>query len=253
LVEAQELGYAEADPSFDINGMDAAHKLSIISALSFGEFPSLENTNVKGIEKIQTIDHKYARELGYKIKLVGKSSLINGKISKEISPMLVDEDSSLGTVEGVSNVVCINTDYNGTLILEGEGAGEGPTSASVLSDIIDFSQGVKSHLFGKSFDDLIDSVSDVEISKRCYYLRTFLVDQKGSMAKFTSILEKNGISIDQVIQRGGVHLKDEKNSTPVIMLTHPVDTDSINSAFSELINTDLISLNPIFLPVLKDN
>ncbi len=253
LFEAQELGYAEADPSFDINGMDAAHKLSIISALSFGEFPSLENTNVKGIEKIQTIDHKYAKELGYKIKLVGKSSLINGKISKEISPMLVDEDSSLGTVEGVSNVVCINTDYNGTLILEGEGAGEGPTSASVLSDIIDFSQGVKSHLFGKSFDDLIDSVSDVEISKRCYYLRTFLVDQKGSMAKFTSILEKNGISIDQVIQRGGVHLKDEKNSTPVIMLTHPVDTDSINSAFSELINTDLISLNPIFLPVLKDN
>ena len=208
LIEAQELGYAEADPSFDINGMDAAHKLSIISALSFGEFPSLENTNVTGIERIQTIDHKYARELGYKIKLVGKSSLIDGKISKEISPMLVDQDSALGTVEGVSNVVCINTDYNGTLTLEGEGAGEGPTSSSVLSDIIDFSQGTKSHLFGKSFDDLIDSVSNIKISNRCYYLRTFLVDQKGSMAKFTSILEKNGISIDQVIQRGGVHLKD---------------------------------------------
>ncbi len=253
LIEAQELGYAEADPSFDINGMDAAHKLSIISALSFGEFPSLENTNVTGIERIQTIDHKYARELGYKIKLVGKSSLIDGKISKEISPMLVDQDSALGTVEGVSNVVCINTDYNGTLTLEGEGAGEGPTSSSVLSDIIDFSQGTKSHLFGKSFDDLIDSVSNIKISNRCYYLRTFLVDQKGSMAKFTSILEKNGISIDQVIQRGGVHLKDEKNSTPVIMLTHPVDADSINSAFLELINTDLISLNPIFLPVLRDN
>ena len=253
LTEAQELGYAEADPSFDINGMDAAHKLSIISALSFGEFPSLENTNVTGIERIQTIDHKYAKELGYKIKLVAKSSLIDGKISKEISPMLVGEDSALGTTEGVSNVVCINTDYNGTLTLEGEGAGEGPTSSSVLSDIIDFSQGTKSHLFGKSFDDLIDSVSNIKISNRCYYLRTFLVDQKGSMAKFTSILEKNGISIDQVIQRGGVHLKDEKNSTPVIMLTHPVDADSINSAFLELINTDLISLNPIFLPVLRDN
>ena len=253
LTEAQELGYAEADPSFDINGMDAAHKLSIISALSFGEFPSLENTNVTGIERIQTIDHKYAKELGYKIKLVAKSSLIDGKISKEISPMLVGEDSALGTTEGVSNVVCINTDHNGILTLEGEGAGEGPTSASVLSDIIDFSQGIKSHLFGKSFDDLIDSVSNIQILNRCYYLRTFLVDQKGSMAKFTSILEKNGISIDQVIQRGDLHLKDEKNSTPVIMLTHPVDSDSINSAFSELIKTDLISLNPIFLPVLKDN
>ena len=253
LIEAQELGYAEADPLFDINGMDTAHKLSIISALSFGEFPSLENTNITGIDRIQTIDHKYAKELGYKIKLVGKSSLIDGKISKEISPMLVDQDSALGTVEGVSNVVCINTDYNGTLTLEGEGAGEGPTSASVLSDIIDFSQGTKSHLFGKSFNDLTDSVSNIQISNRCYYLRTFLVDQKGSMAKFTSILEKNGISIDQVIQRGGVHLKDEKNSTPVIMLTHPVDSGSIDSAFLELINTDLISLNPIFLPVLKDN
>ena len=105
----------------------------------------------------------------------------------------------------------------------------------------------------KSFDDLYDSTNNNEISKRCYYLRVFLVDQKGSMAKFTSILEKNGISIDQVIQRGDLHLKDEKNSTPVIMLTHPVDSDSINSAFSELIKTDLISLNPIFLPVLKDN
>ena len=247
------MGYAEADPSFDINGMDAAHKLSILSAISFGEFPSLENTSVTGIEKIQTIDHKYAKEFGYKIKLIGKSSLIEGNISKEISPMLVKEDGSLGTVEGVSNVVCVNTDHNGTLILEGEGAGEGPTSASVLSDIVDFAQGIKGHLFNKSFDDLYDSTNNNEISKRCYYLRVFLVDQKGSMAKFTSILEKNGISIDQVIQRGDLHLKDEKNSTPVIMLTHPVDSDSINSAFSELIKTDLISLNPIFLPVLKDN
>ena len=253
LSEAQELGYAEADPSFDINGMDAAHKLSILSAIGFGEFPSLENTSVIGIENIQTIDHKYAKEFGYKIKLIGKSSLVEGSISKEISPMLVKEDGSLGTVEGVSNVVCINTDYNGTLILEGEGAGEGPTSASVLSDIVDFAQGIKSHLFNKPFDDLFDSTNNNEISKRCYYLRVFLVDQKGSMAKFTSILEKNGISIDQVIQRGDLHLKDEKNSTPVIILTHPVDSDSINSAFSELIKTDLISLNPIFLPVLKDN
>ena len=253
LSEAQELGYAEADPSFDINGMDAAHKLSILSAIGFGEFPSLENTSVIGIENIQTIDHKYAKEFGYKIKLIGKSSLIEGNISKEISPMLVKEDGSLGTVEGVSNVVCINTDYNGTLILEGEGAGEGPTSASVLSDIVDFAQGIKSHLFNKPFDDLFDSTNNNEISKRCYYLRVFLVDQKGSMAKFTSILEKNGISIDQVIQRGDLHLKDEKNFTPVIILTHPVDSDSINSAFSELIKTDLISLNPIFLPVLKDN
>ena len=253
LVEAQKLGYAEADPSFDINGMDAAHKLSILSAISFGEFPSLENTKVMGIEEIQTIDHKYANEFGYKIKLVCKSSLFEEKISKEVSPMLVKIDSSLGTVEGVSNVVCINTNHNGTLILEGEGAGEGPTSASVLSDIIDFSQGVKSHLFGKSFDDLTDSVNNTKILNRCYYLRVFLVDQRGSMAKLTSILEKNSISIDQVIQRGDVHLMDEKNFTPVIILTHPVDSDSINSAFSELINTDLISLNPIFLPVLKDN
>ena len=253
LSEAKKLGYAEADPSYDINGLDAAHKLSILSALSYGEFPSLEDIQIKGIENILTLDHKYANEFGYKIKLVGSSILNKGNIIKEVSPTLVGKNSPLGTVEGVSNVICLNTSHNGTLILEGEGAGEGPTSASVLSDIIDFSNDIKCHFFNKNFSDLVEPSDNNNILLRCYYLRVFLVDEKGSMAKLTSILEKNSISIDQVIQRGDLHLKDEKNSTPVIMLTHPIDSESINSSFSELIKTDLILLDPIFLPVLKDN
>ena len=166
---------------------------------------------------------------------------------------MVKVDSSLGSVSNVSNVVCINTEYNGTLVLEGEGAGEGPTSSSVLSDVVDYAMGIKHHLFNKKYINLSDPVSYKNFIERCYYLRVFLVDQKGAMSNLTSILGKNGISIDQVIQRGGVHLKDEKIFTPVIMLTHPIDSESIDSAFSELINSDLISMDPIFLPVLKDN
>ena len=166
---------------------------------------------------------------------------------------MVKIESSLGTVSNVSNVVCITTEYNGTLVLEGEGAGEGPTSSSVLSDVVDYSMNTRNYLFNKKSSDLSDPIVNKDLIERCYYLRVFLADQKGAMSNLTSILGKNGISIDQVIQRGGVHLKDEKNFTPVIMLTHPVDSDSIDSAFSELIKTDLISMDPIFLPVLKDN
>ena len=253
LVEAQKLGYAESDPSFDINGLDAAHKLSIINSLCFSEFPSLESISVKGIENILTLDHKYAHEFGYSIKLIASSSNIDGNLIKEVAPTLVKVDSSLGSVSNVSNVVCINTEYNGTIVLEGEGAGEGPTSSSVLSDIVDYAMDIKYHLFNKKHTKLSDPVSHKNLIERCYYLRVFLVDQKGAMSNLTSILGKNGISIDQVIQRGGVHFKDEKNFTPVIMLTHPIDSESIDSAFSELINSDLISMDPIFLPVLKDN
>ena len=253
LLEAQNLGYAESDPSFDINGLDAAHKLSIINSLCFSEFPSLEGISVQGIENILTLDHKYANEFGYNIKLIGSSSNIEGSLRKEVSPTLVKINSSLGSVSNVSNVVCINTEYSGTLVLEGEGAGEGPTSSSVLSDVVDFALDIKHHLFNKRHSELTDPVSNKNFIERCYYLRVFLADQKGAMSNLTSILGKNGISIDQVIQRGGIHLKDEKNFTPVIMLTHPIDSESIDSAFSELINTDLISMDPIFLPVLKDN
>ncbi|MDA9905032.1 homoserine dehydrogenase [Hyphomicrobiales bacterium] len=253
LLEAQNLGYAEADPSLDINGLDAAHKLSIINSLCFAEFPSLESISIKGIEDILTLDHKYAQEFGYNIKLIASSSNKGGNLRKEVAPTLVKIESSLGTVSNVSNVVCITTEYNGTLVLEGEGAGEGPTSSSVLSDVVDYSMNTRNYLFNKKSSDLSDPIVNKDLIERCYYLRVFLADQKGAMSNLTSILGKNGISIDQVIQRGGVHLKDEKNFTPVIMLTHPVDSDSIDSAFSELIKTDLISMDPIFLPVLKDN
>ena len=141
-----------------------------------------------------------AKEFGYKIKLIGKSSLVEGSISKEISPMLVKEDGSLGTVEGVSNVVCINTDHNGTLILEGEGAGEGPTSASVLSDIVDFAQGIKSHLFNKSFDDLFDSTNNNEI----YTVRK---SRKNAANWYESHLNWLGINLEKVCSKFGKCVK----------------------------------------------
>lgn len=252
LGEAQELGYAESDPTLDINGYDSAHKLSIINALIFSEFPKVSDINIKGIEKIKLIDHNYANEFGYNIRLIATSSLEEHKFYKEVSPMLVKESSSLGKINGAQNIIFLHNNENGNLILEGEGAGAGPTSSAVISDLVDCYLGTKLKFFGESYENLSLGSSTLDAKERCYYFRVFLSDQKGAMAELTSLLSKNNISIDKIIQKGDTHLADEKSSTPVVMMTYPVSIGVIESVVAEISGTDLISMEPIFLPILKE-
>jgi homoserine dehydrogenase len=252
LKNAQEKGYAEADPTLDINGEDSAHKLSILNAIIFSEIPSVKSIHIKGIEGIELIDHSYASEFGYKIRLIAMSEIIKSKIYKEVSPMLVKSKSVLGRVDDANNVVQLINNESGDVVLEGKGAGEGPTSSSVISDLIDCSTDVRLKLFGDSFSNLTKNFDKIDSKKRPYYLRVFLKDQKGSMSKLTNLLSENNISIDKIIQKGESHLDDEKNSTPVVMITYPVRIEEINSFLEKIKLSELISLEPICVPVLEE-
>ena len=252
LKEAQKKGYAETDPTLDINGEDSAHKLSILNAIIFSEIPSVATIHIKGIRGIELIDHNYASEFGYKIRLIAMSEIIKNDIYKEVTPMLVESKSVLGRVYGVNNIIQLINYESGDVVLEGKGAGEGPTSSSVISDLIDCSKDVKLKLFGNSFSRLSENNNKVDSKERSYYLRVFLRDQKGSMSKLTNLLSENNISIDKIIQKGESHLNDEKNSTPVVMITYPVRIKEINSFIDKLIGSELISLKPVYVPVLEE-
>ena len=252
LKEAQEKGYAETDPTLDINGEDSAHKLSILNAIIFSEIPSVDAIHIKGIRDIELIDLNYASEFGYKIRLIAMSEIIKNEVYKEVTPMLVGSKSVLGRVDGAYNIIQFINYESGDVVLEGKGAGEGPTSSSVISDLIDCSKDVKLKLFGNSFSRLSENNNKVDSKERSYYLRVFLRDQKGSMSKLTNLLSENNISIDKIIQKGESHLNDEKNSTPVVMITYPVRIKEINSFIEKLIESELISLKPVYVPVLEE-
>ena len=251
LQGAKDKGFAESDPTLDINGVDSAHKLSILNAIIFSEFPAIDTIHVRGIEGIELIDHNYSSEFGYKIKLIAMSEVLNDGIYKEVTPMLVSSDGSLGRVDEANNIIQIIGQESGDVVLEGKGAGEGPTSSSVVSDLIDCALGTKLKIFGNSYSELNKNKEKIISKERAYYLRVFLKDQKGSMSKLTNLLSENNISLDKVIQKGESHLDDEKNSTPVVMITYPVKRDTIDSLIDILKGSDIISLEPLHMPILN--
>ena len=251
LQGAKDKGFAESDPTLDINGVDSAHKLSILNAIIFSEFPAIDTIHIRGIEGIELIDHNYSSEFGYKIKLIAMSEVLNDGIYKEVTPMLVSSDGSLGRVDEANNIIQIIGQESGDVVLEGKGAGEGPTSSSVVSDLIDCALGTKLKIFGNSYSELNKNKEKIISKERAYYLRVFLKDQKGSMSKLTNLLSENNISLDKVIQKGESHLDDEKNSTPVVMITYPVKRDTIDSLIDILKGSDIISLEPLHMPILN--
>ena len=251
LQGAKDKGFAESDPTLDINGVDSAHKLSILNAIIFSEFPAIDTIHIRGIEGIELIDHNYSSEFGYKIKLIAMSEILNDGVYKEVTPMLVSSDSSLGRVDEANNIIKIIGQESGDVVLEGKGAGEGPTSSSVVSDLIDCALGTKLKIFGNSYSELNKNKEKIISKERAYYLRVFLKDQKGSMSKLTNLLSENNISLDKVIQKGESHLDDEKNSTPVVMITYPVKRDTIDSLIDILKGSDIISLEPLHMPILN--
>ena len=179
------------------------------------------------------------------------SEILNDGVYKEVTPMLVSSDSSLGRVDGANNIIQIIGQESGDVVLEGKGAGEGPTSSSVVSDLIDCALGTKLKIFGNSYSELNKNKEKIISKERAYYLRVFLKDQKGSMSKLTNLLSENNISLDKVIQKGESHLDDEKNSTPVVMITYPVKRDTIDSLIDILKGSDIISLEPLHMPILN--
>jgi homoserine dehydrogenase len=217
LKEAQAKGYAEADPSFDVDGIDAGHKLCILSALAFGIRPDFASLQIEGIRKITAADIAFAAEFGHRIKLLGVAKRIDGQIMQIMAPALVPLENPIGVIEDVYNAVYIGGDSVETPFMSGRGAGQDPTASAVMSDIIDLARGFKVPTFGIPADQLqaADYMSLADTVSR-YYMRLTVLDQAGVIADVSAILRDLDISIEGLIQRG----RDPGQPVTVVITTH---------------------------------
>ena len=247
LKEAQELGYAEADPTFDVGGFDTAHKLAILTSLAFGTKVALDQIHIEGIQSITQADIEAADSLGYRIKLLGVASETESGIEARVSPALVYKDSAIAEVSGVTNAVAIDGDYSGNTLLVGAGAGAKPTASAVASDIIDIG-------FGFVMPPFVTPCAQLKTHKRAkldqhygsYYVRLALDDKPGAMAAIATRMGDRGISLESIVQHRpiapptpGMSALPVGPTAPasVIIITHETTEEAMRKAL-ETIETD---------------
>lgn len=227
LQEAQKQGFAEADPTFDVEGIDAAHKLAILGALAFGVKPDFDALQIEGISHITLKDIKYADELGYRIKLIGMATHYGDYIVQSMAPCFVPKSSAIAHVDGVFNAVMTRGDFVDKSMMQGRGAGAGPTASSVVSDIIDLARGNVTPTFGVTSDKLLDADWQGVESLVCQcYIHLQVKDIPGVIADIAACLKDKNISIDSFIQKG--HEKD--GSVSVAIITHKDSFAKIKNA-----------------------
>ena len=227
--EAQKLGYLEADPTLDTGGIDAGHKLAILSSIAFGTQIDFKAVVTQGIELVSIQDIEQAREMGYRIKLLGVSQMTDEGLEQRMQPCLVSANSPIGQLENAMNMIIFDGDHSGQIILRGAGAGEGPTSSAVMSDIIDIARGNKIPTFGQSANSLIKMKPVLTSTPAAYYIRTKLEDSPGVLAKMATALGNNGISIDQMRQTQHADV-----AAPVVIVTHKTLPETLNKALIEI-------------------
>lgn len=224
---AQEKGYAEADPSFDIDGIDAAHKLSILSAIAFGVLPDFAAVRVEGIRRVEAEDIAAARALGYAVRLLGIARANGAGVEQSVEPCLVPLDGALAAVEGVTNAVRIEASHAGPVLFVGAGAGANPTASAVVADVIDLARGRTSPLFGVDAPAVLQPADQGRAS---FYLRLNVVDKPGVLADVSALLRDAGVSISSVLQRG----RDEGKPVSVVIVTHETPRGSISAALEKI-------------------
>ena len=242
--EANELGYLEADPNLDIGGIDAAHKLSILSSIAFGTEVNFNGVELDGIDKITINDIHQAADMGFRIKLLGVSQMTSSGLEQRMSPCLVPTRSPLGQLEGGTNMIVIEGDQVGQIVLRGAGAGEGPTASAVVSDIADIARGISLATFGQPAKTLKKASSSKSQTPAPYYLRMLLHDEPGALAKITKILSQFNVSIDRMRQYG-----HEDENAPVLIVTHEIKHEDLMTAIQELPNTQVLKAQPLAIRI----
>lgn len=237
LTAAQEEGYAEADPSFDIGGIDAAHKLALLTTLSFGTETSFDDIYIEGIENITPEDIYAADELGYRIKLLGVAVKTEDGIEQRVHPTLVPKDSAIGEVSGVTNCVCVDGDFVGKVMLIGPGAGEGATASSVIGDIIDTTRQCRDTVFTVPAGELVPYTrAPLRAHEGGYYVRLRLHDRPGTFAAIATRMAEHGISLESIVQRRrDGHTQAERGDTtegpaPVVIITHKTTEQAVSES-----------------------
>lgn len=241
LAEAQKLGYAEADPSFDIDGVDAAHKLAIITSLAYGCPVDFDAVHIEGIRSISASDMHYAEELGYVIKLLGITAQTERGIEQRVHPCFVRKDAPIAKVSGVYNAVVGYGDAVGTVVIEGQGAGAGPTASSVVSDLIDIARGGGCTPFNIPTHDLAEqNMAPMESLLSSYYIRLDVVDKPGVLADVTGIFREHAISMRSFVQ----HSRQPGEMVEIALTTHDARESAMEAALSQIAALDAVVQTP---------
>ncbi|MEA2011530.1 MAG: homoserine dehydrogenase [Verrucomicrobiota bacterium] len=250
LKDAQKAGYAEADPTFDIDGIDTAHKTIVLASLAFGNWFNMDDVHVEGIRGIDLLDFKYAAKLGYRIKLLSIIKNTSDGIEMSVRPTLVPADSLIGSVHGVYNCVWINSDWLGNSMYYGQGAGEKATASAVVSDVIDIALNLKNNASnripaftkGTRFKGLLGE----ENSRGRFYLRIQLANRPGVFGEIATVFGEYGISLASVDQK---EIDQNKKMAQVVVLTHDANQNSLNSALEKIRQFDEAGKNIVVFKI----
>ena len=246
LADAQRLGYAEADPSFDVDGVDAAHKLAILSAIAFQTPINFSGVYVEGIRLISPIDIDFATELGYRIKLLGIGELLGNGLQQRVRPCLVSVNVPIAQVEDVFNAVAAEAEGLGTSLSYGRGAGAGPTSSAVLSDLLDFANNRRTSFLGAADSELVARpVQELQKLSGPYYLRLQVYDRPGVLADLTAVFRDKGVSVEALLQRG----RNPDGTVPVVLTTHEASEEAIQKSVAEVEKLENVVEKPCILPI----
>ena len=242
--EAGKLGYLEADPNLDVGGIDAGHKLAILSSIAFGTQVNFDGVELEGIQRIELEDIRQAADMGYRIKLLGVAQRTGRGLEQRMQPCLVPANSPLGQLEGGTNMVVIEGDAVEQIVLRGPGAGQGPTASAVMGDVCDIARGIKLPTFGQPAQSLAETPAAQSGLPAPFYLRMSLLDKPGALAKIATILGNSGISIDRMRQYG-----HSAETAPVLIVTHKTARAALDEALNAMQGTDVMASDPVALRI----
>lgn len=242
--EANQLGYLEADPELDVGGIDAGHKLALLASIAFGTQVDFEAVELEGIGSVTIEDIRQAADMGYKIKLLGVAQMTGRGLEQRMSPCLVPDTSPLGQLQGGTNMVVLEADAVGQIVLRGPGAGEGPTASAVMSDVMDIARGVRLSTFGQPAKTLRKARAARAAVSAPYYLRMQLLDKPGALSKIAAILGDAGISIDRMRQYG-----HDDTAAPVLIVTHKTTRTALDEALAQFETTNVVSGTPVAIRI----
>ncbi len=244
--EANQLGYLEADPNLDVGGIDAAHKLVLLSSIAYGTQVDFDGAQLEGIGAISIDDITAAKDMGYRIKLLGLSNMTDAGLEQTMQPCLVPYNSPLGQLEGGTNMVVVEGDAVGQIVMRGAGAGEGPTASAVMGDVMDIARGLSLPVFGQPANSLKPAKAAKCSTASAYYMRLRLKDAPGVMAKITSALADAGVSIDRMRQK-----EHQDNAAPVLIVTHETTPAAIETALDAISATGDTVGTPLALKIVE--
>jgi homoserine dehydrogenase len=252
LADAQRLGYAEADPTFDIEGIDAAHKLSILAAIAFGSRLRFDTVETMGIARVKAADIEQARSLGYVIRLIGTAGTDSSdgtcRLFQRVRPHLVPLDHPLAHVDGATNAVVAEGNFMGRLLFQGAGAGDGPTASAVVADIIDIARGETGAAFAMPTSEL-EAMEPASSGHRVgsAYIRFTVPDRPGVLAEITAAMRDAGVSIESLIQKGD---PDQDGEVILAVVTHPGPESAVTEAMRILDGSDSLTAQPLVMQII---